>query len=173
MSGFAKRDSATAFRAFEKTNTMLSGAKYVQGWASMIPLSCRALTVKDNVVLVGDAAGQVKTTTGGGIIFGASCAKILAKTIESHIREGAPLSHYEKDWRKEYAMDLRLHSMLHTYYSGTSTRSFEAALQTFKADGSREFLQQVRGHGQTQRHDKAVLPERPDTVKFDVHLHSS
>ena len=101
VSGFAKRDSATAFRAFEKTNTMLSGAKHVQGWASMIPLSCRALTVKDNVALVGDAAGQVKATTGGGIIFGASCAKILAATIESHIRKGAPLSHYEKDWRKE------------------------------------------------------------------------
>jgi flavin-dependent dehydrogenase len=140
VSGFARRDSATAFRAFEKTNSMLSDARFVNGQASMIPLSSRKITVKDNVALVGDAAGQVKATTGGGIIFGVSCAKILAATIESRITKGAPLSHYEREWRRRYAMDLRLHGMLHSYYSGVDTRSFELLFRLSKLFGAESFL---------------------------------
>ncbi len=140
VSGFAKRNSATAFRAFEKTNSMLSNARFTKGWASMIPLSSRKVTVKDNIALVGDAAGQVKATTGGGIIFGVSCAKILAATIESHIRKGTPLLRYERDWRRRYSMDLRLHSMLHSYYSGMSTRNFELLFRLSKLLGAESFL---------------------------------
>jgi len=140
VSGFARRDSATAFRAFERANIMLSDARRTKGWASMIPLSCRNITVKDNVALVGDAAGQVKATTGGGIIFGVSCAEILAATIEGHIRNGTPLSRYEEEWRRNYAIDLRLHSVLHSYYSGINTRGFELLFKLSKLLGAESFF---------------------------------
>jgi flavin-dependent dehydrogenase len=140
VSGFAKRDSATAFRVFEKANGMLSNARFEKGCASMIPLSSRSITVKDNVALVGDAAGQVKATTGGGIIFGVSCAEILAATIESRIGNGTPLSRYEGEWRRKYAIDLRLHSMLHSYYSGINTRNFELLFKLSKLLGAESFF---------------------------------
>jgi flavin-dependent dehydrogenase len=41
-----------------------------------------------NVVLVGDVAGQVKATTGGGIITGGICAKAAASHIYSYLEEG-------------------------------------------------------------------------------------
>ncbi|AEC51881.1 hypothetical protein PNA2_0965 [Pyrococcus sp. NA2] len=48
--------------------------------------------VRGNIAIVGDAALQIKPTTGGGIVFGAYCAKALAKAIlndnlESYERE--------------------------------------------------------------------------------------
>ena len=36
-------------------------------------------TVQGNVMLVGDAAGQVKPTSGGGIYMGAVCAKLAGE----------------------------------------------------------------------------------------------
>ncbi len=140
ISGFAKRDSATAFREFEEGNRMLSNARRESGIAGMIPLSCRGATVKGNVALVGDAAGQVKATTGGGIIFGVSCARVLAASIASHMKRGAALAAYEKEWRKRYATDLKLHAMLHEYYSGLDTRGFELLFKLSKLFGAERFL---------------------------------
>ncbi len=137
---FAKRNSADAFRTFEKTNSVLMNAKRGKEWASIIPLGCRDITVKGNVALVGDAAGQVKATTGGGIIFGVSCAKILSDAIENHIKKGTSLSHYEHAWRRKYATDLKLHDMLHKYYSGIDTRSFEHLFRISKLFGAETFL---------------------------------
>jgi len=54
-----------------------------------------------NLVTVGDAAGQVKASTGGGIIFGCIAA------------EHATKPDYERLWRKEIGYDLRLHLMIH------------------------------------------------------------
>ncbi len=48
----------------------------------LIPLYSRFQKInKDSVYLVGDAAGQVKATTGGGIVMGFSCADQLAEAI--------------------------------------------------------------------------------------------
>jgi digeranylgeranylglycerophospholipid reductase len=54
-----------------------------------------------NVVTLGDAAGQVKASTGGGIIFGIQAA------------EHACSPDYERLWRGHLGFDLRLHLMIH------------------------------------------------------------
>jgi flavin-dependent dehydrogenase len=54
------------------------------------------------VLLAGDAAGQVKATTGGGIFFGAQCGFLAGK------HSGEP-EKYEKEWRGRYGLDLELH----------------------------------------------------------------
>jgi geranylgeranyl reductase family protein len=61
-------------------------------------------TVFDNKALVGDAAAQVKASTGGGIIFGLRCAQALADAIKKD-----DLGNYERNWRRLYEKDLRNH----------------------------------------------------------------
>jgi digeranylgeranylglycerophospholipid reductase len=56
------------------------------------------------VFLVGDAAGQVKPTTGGGIYTGMSCAESLVKALA----EG---KNYEKLWRSKLGRELALQKM--------------------------------------------------------------
>jgi geranylgeranyl reductase family protein len=72
----------------------------------IIPASVRKQTGKRmdgyNVLLVGDAAGETKASTGGGVYFGCSCAKIAGEHADDP--EG-----YEREWRARYGLDLSLH----------------------------------------------------------------
>jgi geranylgeranyl reductase family protein len=49
---------------------------------------------------VGDAASQVKPTTGGGVIFGLTCAKIAAKVASEAIRRNDVSSNYLQLYQK-------------------------------------------------------------------------
>jgi flavin-dependent dehydrogenase len=143
ISSFARSSSLRAFRQFIRNDTMvamLDGAKFISGHASMIPVSTRKHTVIGNVLLVGDAAGQVKATTGGGIIFGASCAKIAAKAIDEHVRRGRPLGSYEKAWRRRYGLDLTMHKMLHSYYASMGSRSLDTLFVFSRIFGAEGFF---------------------------------
>lgn len=62
-------------------------------------------TVSDGVLLLGDAAGQVKSTTGGGIYFGMRCAHIAGEVITAALGNAqgvltqSSLKPYEERWR--------------------------------------------------------------------------
>ncbi len=114
--------SKAAFDRFMKTDYvkgLVGRRRPVAEGASIIPMSLRSRIADDarKVVLVGDAAGQVKPTTGGGIIFGGNGALMAADTIGRHISAGAPLSDYERRFRKKYGLDLKLHSAINSIYS--------------------------------------------------------
>jgi digeranylgeranylglycerophospholipid reductase len=57
-------------------------------------------TVKDNVLLVGDAAGHVMPTNGGGVNLAMVCARIAAHAIADHLQNGSFLEEYEWRWRQ-------------------------------------------------------------------------
>ena len=56
-------------------------------------------TVNGNVVLVGDAAGHVMPTNGGGIPLAMIAGRIAGQTIKEHLGHGVPLAEYESRWR--------------------------------------------------------------------------
>lgn len=127
--GIGSRYKTSSLRSFERfaetdqVRAITAGARMSMGAASLIPLHARGKTVKGNVLLVGDAAGHVKATTGGGIIFGVSCARIAAKAIEEHVNGGKRLLGYEIGWRASHGADLMLHRIAHKAYTvvGDST----------------------------------------------------
>lgn len=138
-----RRNSLSVFNAFStdgRVSSEIGGATRVSGLASMIPLQARKKTVKGNVLLVGDAAGHVKATTGGGLVFGALCAKTAAEAITSNIRNGAPLALYEKLWRKRYGLDLGMHRAIHGYYSRIGPKGAEFLFGLAKMLGVEGFL---------------------------------
>lgn len=81
-----------------------------------IPLGPPKKTATDSVMLVGDAAGQVKPTSGGGIYMGAVCAKIAGEVAARASRKEAMPEEYEKRWRsaagRELAIGMRIHKSL-------------------------------------------------------------
>ncbi len=87
-----------------------SRTEYVFGG---IPIGMPEKTVCNNVMLVGDAAGQVKPTSGGGIYMGAVCAKIAGEVAAKASRGEARIEEYEKRWRsavgRELAIGMRIH----------------------------------------------------------------
>ncbi len=63
-------------------------------------------TVMDNIILVGDAAGHVMATNGGGIPIVMICGRIAGEAGANHIRHGTSLHMYEKQWKKECGREL-------------------------------------------------------------------
>ncbi len=71
--------------------------------AGSLPMSGSIKTfVKNNYVLVGDSAGMVLPSNGAGITIAMIGGRIAGQVISEHIKNGTPLSEYEKRW--EYQM---------------------------------------------------------------------
>jgi len=80
----------------------------VQG--GTIPFGPVKRAVADGVMLVGDAAGQAKPTSGGGIYTGSLCGQIAGEVAAGAIREGdlsaKRLAAYERRWRAKLEREL-------------------------------------------------------------------
>lgn len=78
-----------------------------------IPLGPPRKTATDRVLLVGDAAGQVKPTSGGGVYMGAVCAKIAGEIAAKASRRECGLCEYEKKWRSAVGRELEIGMLIH------------------------------------------------------------
>ncbi|HIK02812.1 TPA: NAD(P)/FAD-dependent oxidoreductase [archaeon] len=76
-------------------------AEIIQQIGGQIPIGWRDEIVKGNIALLGDAAGQVKPTTGGGVYMGMASAKILANAIKNE-----DLGQYVEGWNKKIRPEL-------------------------------------------------------------------
>ena len=63
-------------------------------------------SVTGNVLLVGDAAGQVMPTNGGGIPLAMMAGRMAGRAIRDHVRKGNPLAEYEVQWKAEMGRPL-------------------------------------------------------------------
>jgi flavin-dependent dehydrogenase len=77
-----------------------------------IPLGTIDKTYSNRVLAIGDAAGQVKPMTGGGIYFGLLCADLAAQVIltafEKKDFSERSLKNYEAKWKKRINFDLTM-----------------------------------------------------------------
>lgn len=103
----AKRSFERFVSCHPEVSGMLRGARRDNSseFSALVPISVRERTSIGNVMLVGDAAGQVKSLTGGGIYFGCSCARLAGALAGS----GGDGNAYEREWRARYLGDLAVH----------------------------------------------------------------
>ena len=84
--------------------------------ATWIPRGPIPKTYGDGFLVVGEAAGQVKATTYGGVYYGLICAEHALSTIEEAFRLGnfqeEVLSGYQEAWRREIGEELELGAKL-------------------------------------------------------------
>ncbi len=68
-------------------------------------------TFDDNFIVVGDAAGQVKPTTGGGVILGGVCAafagEVAVEAVENRDYGAVFLEKYERLWKSRLGGEFR------------------------------------------------------------------
>ncbi|MFC1786733.1 NAD(P)/FAD-dependent oxidoreductase [Halobacteriota archaeon] len=89
-----------------------------------IPLGPLKRTVSKGIMIVGDAAGQVKPSSGGGIYTGALCAKIAGEVAAKAIKEGdnstERLMEYENRWRSAIGRELNIGMRINEIFSRLS-----------------------------------------------------
>jgi len=76
--------------------------------SGLIPVGGPLQTVKENILLVGDAAGQTHPITGSGISQAVICGKIAGRISASAVRKERIelLAEYEKEWRNMFGDEL-------------------------------------------------------------------
>jgi digeranylgeranylglycerophospholipid reductase len=101
-----------------------------------IPLKPLSRTFSDRLLVVGDAAGQVKPTTGGGIYFGLLCADIAAETLHKAFQENdfsvRVLSGYERKWHKKLSHELRVEYLARRFYEKLNNKQIDSLFSRLK-----------------------------------------
>jgi digeranylgeranylglycerophospholipid reductase len=104
-----------------------------------IPLKPLKRTYGDRFLVVGDAAGQVKPTTGGGIYFGMLCADIAADTINKAFVQGdfsaKIMASYEQSWHKILENELKNGYYARKLYERLSNNQINGLISTLKKSG--------------------------------------
>ena len=89
--------------------------------------------------MVGDAAGQVKPTTGGGIYYGLLCADIAAnnlhRALENNDLSAKSLASYERDWKKKLGRELKICYYARKYYERLSDKHIDRIFDIIKSSG--------------------------------------
>jgi digeranylgeranylglycerophospholipid reductase len=87
----------------------------------------------DGFLAVGDAASQVKPTTGGGVVFGLTCARIAAQVASEAIGRGDVsanyLQLYQKRCRETLGFDVNVMLRMCKFLNALSDEQLDAALR--------------------------------------------
>jgi digeranylgeranylglycerophospholipid reductase len=122
-----------------------------------IPLQPLTRTYGERLIAVGDAAGQVKPTSGGGIYYGLISADIAAATLHDALGDddlsAKRLARYERAWRKKLGSELRTGYRFRRLYERLSNRQIDRLFDIVKRAGI----------------DKALL--KAEDLSFDWHSH--
>jgi digeranylgeranylglycerophospholipid reductase len=109
-----------------------------------IPLRPLTRTCGERLVAVGDAAGQVKPTTGGGIYYGLLGADTAAATLHRALEEGdlsaKRLARYQRGWRKKLGRELTTGYWARRLFERLNNRQIDRLFEIVKAGGIDEAL---------------------------------
>jgi len=115
-------------------------------------------TYGDRVLSVGEAAGQVKTTSGGGIYFGLLCSKIASwvvfKSFKDMCFSARALSEYEKLWKKAIQKEILIGYYARKICGKLSDIQIERMFQIAQSDG---ILPLIREKGKFDWHSELIL----------------
>ncbi len=94
-----------------------------------VPLGSLPRTYGDRILVIGDAAGQVKPTSGGGIYFGhlgaVMAAEVLHRALSNDDLGSAQLSCYQKEWKARMGKEISLGCWARRLYARLKDRDIE------------------------------------------------
>jgi geranylgeranyl reductase family protein len=134
---------------------MLKNATVTEFSVGALPIGY-SKTVKDNVLLVGDAAGQVKPLTGGGLYYGAKCAKVCGSVVDEYLSNDYNLNYlknYEKFWKKEIGREIDIGLKIRKIFLKMSNSHIDKLLNFIKSQGLVDYINE---HGDMDKPSDVV-----------------
>ena len=102
------------------------------------------------ILYVGDAAGQVKPTTGGGIRYGLSGAFEAARSIVEDFDGSGHLSSYEERWKERWGREIDFQRATRRVFLNMGDRELRNLLEVMKTSNLLPHLME-RGDIDVQR----------------------
>jgi digeranylgeranylglycerophospholipid reductase len=128
-----------------------------------------ARTFGDRVLAVGEAAGQTKTTTGGGIGYGLSCADLAADAVMDCFARSsfgpAGLAGYERRWKALLAKEILVGQRARRMCARLSDGRIESLFELARTDG---IMPIIREKADFERHSGLIfaLLQRLSFMRF-------
>ena len=128
-------------------------------YGGLVPLGAVEPSVLGRVMLVGDAAAQVKPTSGGGIVTGLLCARQCARTIVEAL--GHPvfsvqdLVPYQSRWKRVVGRELSWGMAFRRYYRGVGDEVLESWFRELRKP---RVAAAISRHGDIDYPSRMVLP---------------
>jgi geranylgeranyl reductase family protein len=124
----------------------------------VLPLSPIRRTYGNRVLVLGDAAGLVKPTTGGGIYYSLLSGQLAAETLTTELRRDTlsaeSLAHYESAWRKRLGSELRWQLILRRIARRLSDADIDRLFELASSDG---IMPLIRGTASFNRHREFIV----------------
>ena len=124
----------------------------------VLPLGPVARTTGNRVIAIGDAAGLVKPTTGGGIYYSLLsaelAAEILLPALSADALSAARLDRYERAWQDAIGAELRWQHILRTIAQRLSDGEIDRLFDLARADG---LMPIVRRTARFNRHRDFIM----------------
>ena len=149
-------------------SSKIGGGKVLNISVGPIPEPWSRKLYGDHLMLVGDAAGQVKPLTGGGIYFGLSCARMAAE-VAARALEGDPdrkaLHAYERAVDGKFGEEFRLGLRARRVFEQMPDEDLDAVFRLLSRKDIRELVLKNFGFDQHMKLVRTLLPEMPKIFK--------
>jgi len=136
----------------------------------LLPLRTITQTYSDRLLAIGDAAGLVKPTTGGGIYYSLVSASFAADAAEQALRRdnlsGAALRPYETRWRRRLAAEFQAQWLLRRIAEQMSDRQIDALFDLALTDGVMPIVQRTAAFNHHRPLINALLRHAPAKAIF-------
>jgi geranylgeranyl reductase family protein len=130
-----------------------------------LPLRSIARTYGDRLLAIGDAAGLVKPTTGGGIYYSIVSASIAADVALESLKHdrlsAASLRVYESKWRRRLAGEFQAQWVLRRLAEKMSDRQIDALFELALTDGVMPIVQRTASFNHHRPLIQALLRHAP------------
>jgi digeranylgeranylglycerophospholipid reductase len=138
---------------------LLHGTTVMKRFGGTIPLGPLKKTADDNVMIVGDAAAQVKPTSGGGIFPGLLCATLCASVAEEALQkqqfDEQFLKRYHTKWTKEIGRELSLGMRFRKIFTDLTDEQFSKYLEKLN---NKKTIDVINTHGDIDYPSRLALP---------------
>jgi geranylgeranyl reductase family protein len=138
---------------------LLQGTTVMKRFGGAIPLGPLKKTADDHVMIVGDAAAQVKPTSGGGIYPGLLCATQCAIVAEEALQkqqfDEQFLKHYHRKWAKEIGRELSLGMRFRKIFTSLTDEQLNKYLEKLN---NKKTIDVINTHGDIDYPSRLALP---------------
>ncbi len=146
------------------------GIEVLTQTGGLIPLGPRPRTFGDGGMVVGDAAGQAKATSGGGLYTSLTCAthcaRVAIEALASDDTSAARLSAYDRAWRADIGQELDRATILREAYRTLSDDDLEWGLRMLRLPRMRHIVDRYGDIDYPSRLSTVVLRTAPTLLRF-------
>jgi digeranylgeranylglycerophospholipid reductase len=136
----------------------------------ILPLSRIARTYGDRLIVIGDAAGLVKPTTGGGIYYSLVSASIgaevLAGALEGDDLSSGRLSEYERRWRGRLERELDTQLSFRMLAQRMPDEDIEGLFELARTDGVMPIVRRTASFNRHRQLIVALMKHPPARQMF-------